>query len=38
MAVGVLINLPGITQEQYEEVTAKIFGQYPMQRDQAPKG
>jgi hypothetical protein len=38
MPVGVLINLPGLTKEQYEAVTAKIFGQYPMQRDQAPQG
>jgi hypothetical protein len=38
MAVGVLINLPGITQEQYEQVTAKMFGQYPMKADQAPDG
>jgi hypothetical protein len=38
MAVGVLIALPGVTQEQYEQVTAKIFGQYPMNPSDAPDG
>jgi hypothetical protein len=38
MAVGMLLNLPGVTQEQYEQVTEKIFGQYPMRADQAPDG
>ena len=38
MAVGVLLNLPGITQEQYEEVNTKLFGQFPMKPDQAPDG
>lgn len=38
MAVGVLLNMPGITQDQYEQVTAKIFGQYPMRADQTPDG
>ena len=38
MAVGVLIMLPGVTQDQYEQVTAKIFGQYPMRADAAPDG
>ena len=38
MAVGVLLNLPGITQEQYEQVNTKMFGQFPMKPDQAPDG
>ena len=38
MAIGVLISLPGIKQQQYEQVTAKIFGQYPMDPGQSPDG
>ena len=38
MAVGMLLNMPGVTQEQYEQVNEKLFGQYPMRPDQAPEG
>jgi hypothetical protein len=38
MAVGILINMPGVTQEQYEQVTTKLFGQYPMRSEDAPDG
>jgi len=38
MAVGVLLNLSGVTQEQYEQVNEKLFGQYPMPADKAPDG
>ena len=38
MTVGVLLNLPGITQEQYEQVNTKMFWQFPMKPDQAPDG
>jgi hypothetical protein len=38
MAVGMLIALPGVTQEQYEQVNTKIFGQSPFKPEDAPQG
>jgi hypothetical protein len=38
MAVGVLLSVPGVTQEQYEQMNVKLFGQYPMRVDQTPDG
>ena len=38
MAVGVLITMPGVTQEQYEQVNRKMFGRYPMELGDAPAG
>jgi hypothetical protein len=38
MAVGVLIMMPGVTQEQYEKVNEKMFGQHPMNPSDAPAG
>jgi hypothetical protein len=38
MAVGILISMPGFTQEQYEQVSAELWGQHPMRPDQAPEG
>jgi hypothetical protein len=38
MAVGVLVSLPNVTQEQYEQVTAKMFGHYPMEPSESPDG
>src|SRR4051794_13340168 len=38
MAVGVLVMLPGITQQQYEAVTKEIFGRYPADSSDAPEG
>jgi len=30
MAVGVLVEMPGLTQVDFERVTEKLFGHYPM--------
>jgi hypothetical protein len=38
MAVGVRSTLPGVTQKQYEQVTKKVFGQYPPDSSRAPDG
>jgi hypothetical protein len=38
MAVGVLVQMPGVTQDQYERVTEKLFGHYPMRPGDAPDG
>jgi hypothetical protein len=38
MAVGVLIMLPGVTEQNYEDVTKEIFGTYPMEPGNAPDG
>jgi hypothetical protein len=38
MPVGVLIPLPGVAQSDYEEVTTRIFGHYPMEPGDAPEG
>lgn len=38
MAVGVLVDMPGLTQDQFEQVTEKLFGHYPMRPGDAPDG
>jgi hypothetical protein len=38
MAVGVLVEMPGLTQDQFEQVTEKLFGHYPMRPADAPDG
>ncbi|NUR76062.1 MAG: hypothetical protein HOQ28_07255 [Thermoleophilia bacterium] len=38
MAVGMLMAGEGVTREAYEELTRKMFGNYPMRDDQAPEG
>jgi hypothetical protein len=38
MAVGVLIELPGLERKEYEEVTAEMFGHFPMKASEAPDG
>ena len=38
MAVGMLLNLPGVTQEQYEQVNEKMWGHFPMRPEDAPDG
>jgi hypothetical protein len=38
MAVGVLVMLPGVTQQQYEDVNKEMFGSYPMSPSDAPEG
>ena len=38
MAVGVLIPMPGVERKQYEDVTAEIFGHYPMKVSEIPEG
>ena len=38
MAVGVLVEMPGLTQVDFERVTEKLFGHYPMRPTDAPEG
>ncbi|MEN3341980.1 MAG: hypothetical protein V7644_1384 [Actinomycetota bacterium] len=38
MPVGVLIMMPGASQEMYEQVTEKMFGQAPFDPADAPEG
>lgn len=38
MAVGVLMNMSGVTQEQYEELNKKMFGTTVLDRNDAPDG
>jgi hypothetical protein len=39
MAVGILMAAPGYTKQQYDDVTAKMFGHSPpMREDEAPEG
>ncbi len=38
MAVGVLMTMPGIKQEQYEQINEKLFGHYPFDAKDAPDG
>ena len=38
MAVGMLMMLPGVTKEQYQQLTEKMFGSYPMDSSKAPEG
>ncbi len=38
MAVGVLITMPGIKQEQYKQINEKLFGHYPFDSSDAPDG
>ncbi len=38
MAVGVLLEMPGLTKIQFERVTEKLFGHYPMRPRDAPDG
>jgi hypothetical protein len=38
MAVGVLVEMPGLTKNQFEQVTEKLFGHFPMRPADAPDG
>ncbi len=38
MAVGVLVEMPGLTQNDFERVTETLFGHYPMRPADAPDG
>jgi hypothetical protein len=38
VAVGVLITMPGVKQEQYEQVNKKMFGGKSMEPGDAPSG
>lgn len=38
MAVGVLITMPELTEEQYEQTNRRIFGHYPIAQPDAPEG
>ena len=38
MAVGVLMMMPGVKQEQYEKINRKLFGHYPFDSSDAPDG
>lgn len=38
MAVGMLLSIPGFTQEHYEQVNQKLWGHYPMEPADAPSG
>lgn len=38
MAVGMLLAGPLVTRDVYEQVTEKMFGNYPMRADQSPEG
>jgi hypothetical protein len=38
MAVGMLLAGPGVTEESYRQLTEKMFGSFPMSKEQAPDG
>ena len=38
MAVGVLMTMPGVKQEQYEQINKSLFGHYPFDSTDAPDG
>jgi hypothetical protein len=38
MAVGMLQMMQGVTKQQYDQVTEKMFGQSPPPSDQLPEG
>ncbi len=38
MAVGVLLTMPGVKREQYEQINKKLFGHYPFDSRDAPDG
>ncbi len=38
MAIGVLLMMPGVRQEQYEKINKKLFGHYPFDSRDAPDG
>jgi hypothetical protein len=38
VAVGMLMSLPGVTKEQYEQVNQKMWGKSPMPPEDAPEG
>ena len=38
MAVGVLMSMPGVKQEQYEQINKRLFGHYPFDSSEAPDG
>jgi len=38
MAVGVEMTMPEVTATQYEQLNRRIFGRYPMEESDAPKG
>jgi hypothetical protein len=38
MAVGMLLAGPGVTGESYKQLTEKMFGNFPMTKEQSPEG
>jgi hypothetical protein len=38
MAVGMLLAGPGITEESYKQLSEKMFGNFPMTKEQSPDG
>ena len=38
VAVGVLMSMPGVKQEQYEQINKRLFGHYPFDSSDAPDG
>ena len=38
MAVGMLLAGPGVTAESYKQLTEKMFGNFPMTKEQSPEG
>jgi hypothetical protein len=38
MAVAMLLTGPGVTEESYKQLTEKMFGSFPMTREQSPDG
>jgi hypothetical protein len=38
MAVGVLMNMSGVTQDQYEQLNQKMFGTNVLESSDAPEG
>lgn len=38
MAVGMLLAGPGFTEESYKQLTEKMFGNFPMTKEQSPDG
>ena len=38
MAVGMLLAGPGVTEESYRQLTEKMFGNFPMTKEQSPDG
>lgn len=38
MAVGMLLAGPGVTEDSYKQLTEKMFGGFPMTKEQSPDG